>query len=277
MPTDQKFFFAGRVLVWTSCGAASACAAKLAKAKYPNRVVEYIYCDVSKDEDADNQRFLADVERWLGITVKVIRSEKYSTTDDVFEDRQFMSSPNGACCTTELKKVPRFAYQWPEDVHIFGFTIDETMPKCKDPRRDRIAGFEKENPELFTDWILRDAGMTKADCHAMIAAAGIEQALMYRLGFKNANCKACVKMTSPDGWNRTRRHFPDAFKRRAEQSRRIGARLVRLKGERIFLDELPADADEKINEDLSCGPQCAAPQVENSDYPPPRSHNEKRD
>lgn len=262
MPTDQTFFFAGRVLVWTSCGAASACAAKLAKAKYPNRVVEYIYCDVSEDEDADNQRFLADVEKWLGITVKRIRSEKYKNCEEVFEDRQFMSSPNGACCTTELKKVPRFAYQWPEDIHIFGYTLEETMPLCKDLRRDRIAGFERENPELFVDWILRDARMTKADCHAMIAAAGIEQARMYRLGFPNANCKACVKKTSPAGWNLTRRHFPEDFKRRAEQSRRIGAKLVRYKGERIFLDELPEESTETITEDLSCGPQCSVPEKE---------------
>lgn len=221
------------------------------------RHVEYIYCDVSWDEDDDNQRFLGDVEKWLGITVKRIKSTKYTTTDEVFEDRQFMSSPNGACCTTELKKVPRFAYQWPEDIHIFGYTANETMPLCKDPRKDRIAGFERENPELFTDWILRDAGMVKADCHRMIAEAGIEQARMYRLGFPNANCKGCVKMTSPDGWNRTRKHFPETFKRRAEQSRRIGARLVRLKGERIFLDELPPDETEVVKEDLSCGPQCS--------------------
>lgn len=258
MPTDQTFFWSGRILVWVSAGAASACAAALAKAKYPDRDVRYVYCDVSADEHDDNKRFLADVENWLGITVEIIGSKKYKTTDEVFEDKQFMSSPQGACCTAQLKKVPRFAYQFPEDIHVFGFGTDETMPGCGDPRRDRIAVFERENPELFTDWVLRDAGMSKPDCHAMIAAAGIRQSEMYRLGFENANCKACVKATSPHYWNLTRRHFPDAFARRAAQSRKIGARLVRLHGERIFLDELPTDATEQIKENLSCGPQCVA-------------------
>jgi hypothetical protein len=161
MPTDQTFFWQGRILVWVSAGAASACAAKLAKDKYPGRDVRYLYCDVSADEHHDNQRFLRDIEKWLDIEVDTIGNKKYRTTDEVFEDKQFMSSPNGACCTAQLKKVPRFAYQWPEDIHVFGFGVDETMPGCGDPRKDRIATFERENPDLFTDWILRDAGMDK--------------------------------------------------------------------------------------------------------------------
>jgi len=64
--------------------------------------------------------------------------------------------------------------------------------------------------------------------------------------------------------NLIRKHFPAAFKTRAEQSRRLGARLVRYKGERIFLDELPEDAMEKVTEDLSCGPQCGTARTPNS-------------
>jgi len=51
---------------------------------------------------------------------------------------------------------------------------------------------------------------------------------------------------------------------RAEQSRRLGVRLARYKGVRIFLDELPEDATEKITEDLSCGPQCGDARTSNS-------------
>lgn len=38
----------GRVLVWFSCGAASAVAAKLAVDKYRNDSVEVLYCDTLK-------------------------------------------------------------------------------------------------------------------------------------------------------------------------------------------------------------------------------------
>ncbi len=158
-----------------------------------------------------------------------------------------MSGPDGARCTTELKKKPRIAYQWAEDLHVWGMTAGEEK---------RIDEFVWNNPELRCEWILRDAGMTKDDCHAMIAEAGIEQAAMYGLGFENNNCKGCEKATSPAYWNRTRRCFPETFALRARRSRELGVRLVRLKGVRIFLDELPPDEREEVKEDLSCGPAC---------------------
>ena len=51
---------------------------------------------------------------------------------------------------------------------------------------------------------------------------------------------------------------PDVFAQRAEQSRRIGAKLVRHKGERIYLDELPTDAIGRPmkNSDFECGIFC---------------------
>lgn len=95
------------------------------------------------------------------------------------------------------------------------------------------------------------------DCHAIIARAGIQLPMMYRLGFPNANCRGCVNAQSPRYWNRTRRHFPDVFQRRAALSRKLGVRLVKLgsgKRERIFLDELDpniGDGDEEPSTECS--------------------------
>ena len=253
----QDFLWAGRNLVWFSCGAASAVAAKLAVEKYGADDVRVIYCDTSANENADNPRFLADVEKWIGVKIESVRSEKYQTVEEVFDARQYMSGPTGAPCTVEMKKVPRFKFQWGGDVHIFGLTADETMPLCKNPRRDRIRQFSDDNHDLRLDWILAEKGITKADTLRIVEEAGIALPLHYGLGFANNNCWGCVKATSPKYWNLTRKHNPEVFARRCEQSRRIGARLVRLHGERIFLDELPPDETEDVKEDLSCGPQCA--------------------
>ena len=214
-----------------------------------------IYCNTLRDENDDNLRFMRDVQKWTGIKIVTISSTEYTTTDDVFEKTKYMAGIGGARCTTELKKVPRLNFQYADDTHIFGYTAEETA---------RIAKFENDNPELNLAWPLRDAGMTKSDCLKMIADAGIEIPMMYRLGFENNNCWGCVKATSPHYWNLTRKHNPERFRQRAEQSRRLGARLVRYKGVRIFLDELPEDAAEKITEDLSCGPHCAIARTPNS-------------
>lgn len=239
-----SLFKDGRLVVWFSCGAASACALKLVADREPLAV----YCDLSKDEHEDNARFLRDVEQWTGINVLKIKSAKYGSVEEVFEARQYMAGTAGSPCTVEMKKVPRFTFQRADDTHIFGMSTDE---------RKRIARFEADNHDLNLSWPLVDAGMSKADCLQMLKDAGIALPVKYLQGYTNNNCHGCVKAASPHYWNLVRKTNPEVFSRRCEQSRRLGAKLVRYKGERIYLDELPETADEKINEDLSCGPQCA--------------------
>jgi hypothetical protein len=239
---------AQRTLCWFSCGAASAVASKLMADKYGAQV-ELLYCNTLASEHPDNTRFKADVEQWVGLPVIVIGHARYTTVEQVFERERYMSGIAGAKCTVEMKKKPRFAYQRADDRHVFGLTADEGK---------RIATFEKNNPELILEWPLRDAGLSKADCLNMIRAAGIAIPTMYHLGFSNNNCLGCVKSQSPAYWNKIRQHFPAVFASRAEQSRRLGVKLIKIKGVRTFLDELPADSTEDLKEDLSCGPQCAS-------------------
>ncbi len=238
-----------RTLVWFSCGAASACALKLATQVCEN--VHAVYCDTAASEHPDNARFLRDVEQWTGCQIEVIGSSKYLTIDDVFEQTRYMAGIQGARCTVEMKKVPRFAYQQPDDLHVFGLTFDEGK---------RIANFEANNPELNLRWLLREFEVTKEGCYGALQVAGIKLPAMYGLGFKNNNCIGCVKATSVVYWQRVRQHFPEDYARRAAQSREINVRLVRYKGKRIFLDELPIDAvDRAAEQDIECGPVCLAP------------------
>lgn len=237
-----------RALAWFSCGAASAVASHLAIKKYGDDCL-VVYCDTMATEHPDNERFFQDVQRWLGRDVLRLRSDKYATVDDVFEQTGYMAGIYGARCTVEMKKMPRFAFQRPDDVHVFGLTAEET---------GRIQRMREANPELRLDFVLADAGYSKADCLQAVTDAGIELPVMYRLGYKNNNCLGCVKATSARYWNMIRRDFPDVFARRAQQSRALGVRLTRLHGERVFLDQLPADymPSEPI-ENISCGPDCA--------------------
>jgi len=234
-----------RVLAWFSCGAASAVAAKLSVEQHGAIVV---CCDTRPSEHEDNYRFSADVERWIGQPIVYIRNDDYETVDDVFERERFMASPQGARCTTELKKRPRQSYANPDDVHVLGFTADEAK---------RIRELESRNPDMRLWWVLQDAGLTKQDCLTMVRQAGIELPAMYQLGFNNNNCPGCVKASSPWYWDMIRTHFPEVFKRRCEQSRAIGCKLVEIRHhERIFLDELPPGPFVKRSENLSCGPEC---------------------
>lgn len=223
------------IAVWFSCGAASAVAAKKTLELYPKADVRIINNPVA-EEDPDNRRFLQDVEQWLGVPIEIAVNKNYPTAScvEVWEKRRFMSGVAGAPCTQELKKKAR--QQWEEtnkpDWHVLGFTFDETK------RANRFKLTERDN--LLTPLV--DLKLTKQDCFREIHAAGIALPAIYLRGYPNANCIGCVKSASPTYWNHVRAKDPEAFEQRARQSRKIGAKLVVIKGKRIFLDELPVDA-----------------------------------
>jgi 3'-phosphoadenosine 5'-phosphosulfate sulfotransferase (PAPS reductase)/FAD synthetase len=240
----------GKIAVWFSCGAASAAALKLTVDKYGVDNVMAVNNPVI-EEHHDNQRFAEDVAAWVGIKINYAINEKYplASVVDVFDRRKGMAFPHGAPCTVELKKRAR--QQWeainPVDWHVLGFTVDERN------RHERFVATERENVLP----ILIDANMTKNDCADMIRSAGIKLPEIYNRGFPNANCIGCVKATSPTYWNLVRREFPDVFGQRAEQSRRLGAKLVRVKNERIFLDQLdPAAKGRPLKTMPDCGLFC---------------------
>jgi hypothetical protein len=240
------------IAVWFSCGAASAVAAAKTIERYGQTHTIRVVNNPVIEEDADNLRFLSDVEAWLGIKIEKAVNANYAHCSAVqtWEKRKFMSGPLGAPCTIELKKHAR--QQWeaknPTDWHVLGFTADEKT------RHERFVLSERSNVLP----VLIELGLTKADCYATLLAAGIEPPRMYALGYPNANCIGCVKATSPTYWNHVRKQHPEVFAERARQSRQLGARLVRVQNKRIFLDELdPAQKGLPMkNLDFECGIFC---------------------
>lgn len=216
---------------WFGCGAASATAIAIDLKAHPGGVVAY--CE-TKAEHPDNERFLGDCENWWGAEVIRLHSDEYEDTWDVWERRKFIAGPDGAPCTGILKVSPRHAFQFPDDIHVFGYTCDLTDQTRAKRLAETFFELTIENP-LIT------AGLDKAACLAIVEGAGIALPIMYGLGFLNNNCIPCGKATSPDYWSAIRLHFPERFWRMATLSRKLGARLTRIANVRIFIDEIPAD------------------------------------
>lgn len=238
------------IAVWFSCGAASAVAAKRTIEKYGETHNVVIVNNPVVNEHKDNLRFLKDCEEWFGQEVVLAINKKYPSCDirDVFNKERYMSGVGGARCTRDLKKEARYQFERDNkiDWHVLGFTSEERN------RSDRFMKYEREN--LIP--ILIEENLTKEDCFKEVLNAGIELPEIYKLGFPNANCIGCVKSQSPTYWNLVRSTFPEVYEDRAKQSREIGAKLVRRKGERIFLDELrPTDKGGRIKS-WECGIFC---------------------
>lgn len=238
------------IAVWFSCGAASAVAAKKTVEKYGKTNEILIVNNPVKEEHEDNRRFLNDVQEWIQHPIIEAKNSDFPNASivEVFDKRKYMCGIDGAPCTMVLKKEARYQFELKHEInhHVLGFTIDEWE------RQKRFNERERNNtiPVLISDLT------TKDDCFKILRKASIKLPEIYSMGYPNANCIGCVKATSPTYWNLVRNTFPDVFNQRAEQSRRIGARLVRVKSKRIFLDELkPTDTGAPIKS-WECGIFC---------------------
>lgn len=238
-----------RILVWFSCGATSAVAAKLAIKKYGrSHPVDIVYTDTGS-EHPDNERFLKDCEEWFGRPVKVIKNPQYKNIWDVFRKTRYLVGPTGARCTAELKKKMRHQYQqiW-SDLQVFGFHVGE---------RQRAARFIENNPEAMLWTPLIDEGLGHDDCVAMIKEAGIEVPAMYLLGYQNNNCIGCVKGYK-GYWAKIRQDFPEYFSRMIEIEAELGNTVLREDGGApLRLKDLPSDIKPlDDNPEISCGVLC---------------------
>jgi hypothetical protein len=223
------------VLGWFSCGITSAVACKLALENYERVEMYYIEIDTAHP---DNERFIADCEKWYAQKINRIRSRKYKDQFDVIEKTSYVNGTDGARCTKELKKNVRFDFeerlkpdlfnpdrpQYSNQVHGFEFKVNEIIRAI-----DYAIDFPYTNP-VFP---LIEQKLTKENCAQILIDAGIELPTMYKLGYNNNNCIGCVK-GGKGYWNKIRIDFPEHFEKMAKAERKAGYSCI--KG--TFLDEL---------------------------------------
>lgn len=86
---------------WLSAGISSFVAGVLAE-----DVDEWIYIDIA-DQHPDSLRFVHDVEKFIKKEVTILKSEDFSSVEEVIRKYKFINSPHGAACTGMLKKAVR--------------------------------------------------------------------------------------------------------------------------------------------------------------------------
>lgn len=218
----------GRIIVHFSCGAASAVASKIAVDAYgDSRDVQIVNQSLAKDEHPDNERFLIDVERWIGRKVTRLSHKKYESVEQCWRGEKYIVGALGASCTRAMKRKLVAEFCNPSDTHVVGFTYDEQR---------RIKDITENNPDREFLWILSIGRISKTDCYHIISAAGIALPEMYLLGFDHNNCIGCCK-GGKGYWNKVRKLFPEIFAARAIVQRQLNVGF-RSGNSYFFLDEL---------------------------------------
>lgn len=245
-----------RIVCQFSCGAASAVATKIALVEYGDRVV--IVNAFIANEDDDNRRFLTDCERWFDRKIIVLRDEKFDADiNQVFRRVGYIKGPRGAACTSRIKRGLLRTFEQSDDILVLGYTAEE---------QDRYDDWRENWPDREIVAPLIDRGLTKDDCKAMVLRAGIELPSQYRRGYKNANCKTCVK-GGLAYFRAVQEDFPIEFEElcqsedfvvslHGEQARILRHRSGPLKGQRFPLRELPPGPIDRSEAPPECGLFC---------------------
>lgn len=213
------------VIAWWSGGVTSAVACKMAIDQH-GAVPVYIETGA---HHTDFPRFQAACEKWYGVPITTLQSDRYKDHIDVILKDKYVNGPTGARCTLVLKRRIREKWEATRDISAYVWGFEKGAKEGH--RADRIKLTVPGYTHLFP---LQDAGLTKEDCFNVLTQQGIAIPEMYLLGFSNNNCVGCVKGGGAY-WNKIRIHFPEVFDRMAKAERVIGRSCLK----KYFLDELP--------------------------------------
>lgn len=240
------------ILGWWSAGITSAVACKIALDLYKNVELYYIHIDTAHP---DNDRFKADCEDWYKIKIKTLKSKTFKDQFEVIKNTRLVNTPTGARCTFELKKKVRIEFEKRHQLtltntklikhQVWGYEFDKVQVN----RAIRHLQQYRETNPLFP---LIEKGITKNMAAGMLEQAGIELPIMYKMGYQNNNCIACVKGSS-GYWNKIRRDFPEYFNKMANLEIEIGNSCI----SGTFLKELhPYKGKMKTGVMPDCGVLC---------------------
>ena len=212
------------IIAWWSGGIASAVTCYLCIELFGKDRVRIIFQD-TKNEHKDTYRFLKDCEKWYGIEVDIISSNKFDLIEDVWYKYKSLNTAHGAICSTELKRNVRIEWEkentWSHQA--FGFDIKEAH---------RAKALSMNNPHINAIYPLLFYGYTKSDCTKFIQEHEIDVPFPYKKGYSNNNCDKTGCVQGGIGyWQKIKREEFEKFKAMAIREHE----LTDLKGEPVTI------------------------------------------
>ena len=192
------------VIAWWSGGVTSAVTCKLCINWFGLENVRVVFID-TKNEDDDTYRFLKDCEKWYGLEIEIITSEKYTSIKEVWDKHLSLNVANGAICSTMLKRRVRekFEKSNPFSFQAFGFEITEI---------NRAKSMKMNYPKVKPIFPLIAEIIDKNQAIKIVQDAGLQVPYMYTLGYNNNNCfkTGCVQ-GGIGYWQKIKREQPEKY------------------------------------------------------------------
>lgn len=201
MPTDRQH------VIMLSGGITSWAAARRVADHHGTSNLALLFAD-TLIEDEDLYRFLADVERDIGVPITRVADGRTPAEVDV--DRRWLSNSRTAQCSLELKIKPcrRWLTEYTEPTSATVYVgIDWTTHDA-----GRLPAIERG----WAPWpvkapLLDPPHLTKADCITAARQRGITEPRLYALGFAHNNCGGRCIRGGQAQWAHLLRVFPDRY------------------------------------------------------------------
>lgn len=212
LPADPS-----RVIVALSGGKASAWCAKWAFDHYPKDKVILYFNDV-KWEHEDLYRFLNDLAHHFDHPI--VYDSDGRSPEELFYDMHALGNNLMPFCSRMLKAERLQRYYQDGDLLVFGISDYEAERAVR--LTDVYAGIaQKLGKRCSLVFPLIECRTTRQEIDQFLADAGIEQPLLYKLGFSHNNCSGGCVRSGKKGWAYLYKMLPDVYRERERVEREV--------------------------------------------------------
>lgn len=206
-----------RAIVALSGGKASAWCADWALRTYPRESV-VLYFNDTKWEHPDLYRFLSDLEKHFDLKITVDSDGR--SPEQLFYSKNTLANNRMPFCSSVLKAQRLQRYFRNGDNLIFGISGDEAH------RANRLVAVYHEIgvktgrwPKLVFPLIAERVSREQID--AFLRTIGIEEPLLYRLGFEHNNCSGGCVRAGKKQWKLLYEKLPEVYADRERVEREM--------------------------------------------------------
>ena len=253
------------VIVAISGGKASAWCANWAVTTYPKEDV-ILYFNDTRWEHPDLYRFLDELSKYFDHPITFDSDGR--SPEELFYDNHALANNRMPFCSRILKAERLQKFYKDGDTIIFGIGVDEPH------RVKRLVGVYQtiavksgRRPNLHFPLIHEN--VTKQQIDDFLKLAGIQEPLLYRLGFSHNNCGGGCVRAGKKQWKLVYEKLPDVYADRErierEMSEHLGKSVSFLKNEtlaafrgRIERGELSSFYDNDDDKETECIGICSS-------------------